>query len=244
MPAIASTIARARKKETIETRRSVRVVNTWLPVVDGRRDDGTRVGVARPPVVRLRHVSEVVRLRDLSRRESRRRHSVFRGGGPHGRGSGRSSQSHDRDPDPGAARPPAVVALALDGHPRPRDRLDPRRPRGHHRRRHRRPPHRGGRRPRADPLPGRRGRLRLHRRRLSRRALLRPPRRPHRPQEAVHVDARDLPRGQRADRVLDEPRVVPRLPLHHRRRRRRRVLRHPFCGRRADPRARADGSTS
>src|SRR3954465_15446342 len=100
------------------------------------------------------------------------------------------------------------------------------------------PPPRDGPPARAPPRPGRPRGLGLHRRRVPRRALLRPSRRPHRPQEAVHAHARDLPRGQRADRVLDEPRVVPRLPLHHGLRRRRRVLRHPLGGRRADPRAR------
>ena len=41
---------------------------------------------------------------------------------------------HDRDAHPGAARPPAVVDVPLDGRDRPRHRLDPRRARGDDRR--------------------------------------------------------------------------------------------------------------
>ena len=54
-----------------------------------------------------------------------------------------------------------------------------------------------------------------------------------------------LHRRHRADRVLDEPDVVLRLPLPHRRRHRRRVRRDQLRDRRADPRAStAAGSTS
>src|SRR3954451_18694515 len=54
-------------------------------------------------------------------------------------GGGRGQQSgevaHDRDGHPGPHGPAALVALALDGHYRPRGGLDPRRSRGHDRRR-------------------------------------------------------------------------------------------------------------
>ena len=83
--------------------------------------------------------------------------------------------------------------------------------------------------------PDRHRRRCLRRRRLPRRAVLRLPDRPARPQEAVHGHAGGLPGGHRADRVLDEPDVVLRLPVLHRRRHRRRVRRDQLRDRRADP---------
>jgi hypothetical protein len=48
---MASTINTETTEERIETRRSVRVVNTWLPVMDGRQAesiaDADQVGIAR-----------------------------------------------------------------------------------------------------------------------------------------------------------------------------------------------------
>ncbi|CAA9280269.1 MAG: Uncharacterized MFS-type transporter Saci_1521, partial [uncultured Corynebacteriales bacterium] len=80
---------------------------------------------------------------------------------------GRRDTPHHRDEHPGADGPIALVRLALDGDHRPGDGVDPRRPRGHHRRCHRRPAHRGGQRPGAERHRGGLRRFRLHPRRLS-----------------------------------------------------------------------------
>ena len=150
-------------------------------------------------------------------------------------GDRRSNATDDRDSDPGPYGPPAVVEVALDGGHRPGDGLDPRRPRGDHRGRDRRTPERRGQRPRVDRRAGRLRRFGVHPRRLCRRPLLRAPGRQDRPQEAVHAHAGRLHDRQRADGVLDQLPLVPRLPDHHQRGGGRRVLRHPLGGRSADP---------
>ena len=96
-------------------------------------------------------------------------------------------------------------------------------------------PEAGEHRPRHVQLRHRAGRRDLRRRRLHRRAVLRPAHRPLRPEEAVPDHARRLHGRHGPDRVLDEPDVVLRLPLRHRRRHRRRVRRDQLRDRRADP---------
>ena len=117
--------------------------------------------------------------------------------------------------------------------------VDPRRPRGDDRRHDREPPDRGGLRHPADGVPDRLGRRDLRRRRLRRRAVLRPPRRPDGAQEAVHDHAARLPGGDGRDGVLGLVPVLRGLPLLHRRGHRRRVRGDQLGHRRADPRARA-----
>ena len=117
--------------------------------------------------------------------------------------------------------------------------VDPRRARGHDRRHDREPPDRGRLGHRAHGVPDRPGRGDLRRRRVPRRAVLRPPRRPDGPQEAVHDHAARLPGRHRGDRVLGLVPVVRGLPLLHRRGHRRRVRGDQLGDRRADPRARA-----
>src|SRR5215211_1561282 len=65
---------------------------------------------------------------------------LARGGGEHGGGD---DVAYHRDRDPGPYGSAALVALALAGDHRPRDRVDPRRSLGDDRRRHRGAPHRG-----------------------------------------------------------------------------------------------------
>ena len=114
----------------------------------------------------------------------------------------RSADGHDPDRDSGAARPAAVVALPLAGRDRPRHGLDPRRARGHDRRRDRRAAHRARQRHRTDRQHDRHRRRDLRRRRLRRRAALRPADRPLRSQAAVHDHARRLHRRDRRDGLL------------------------------------------
>ena len=73
-------------------------------------------------------------------------------------------------------------------------------------------------------VPGRPGR---------RRAGVRPPHRPARPQAAVPRHARALPRGDRAQRPGAGLRGVPRVPAPRGRRHRRRILRDQLRDRRA-----------
>ena len=119
-----------------------------------------------------------------------------------GLGPGRAA--HDRDEHPGADGPAAVGALALARGHRPRRGLDPRRARGHDRRHDREPADRGRLGDRADRVADRHRGGDLRRRRLPRRAVLRPPRRPDRAQEAVHAHARSStssPRSRRRSRA-------------------------------------------
>ena len=81
----------------------------------------------------------------------------------------------------------------------------------------------------------RHGRGRLRRRRLCRRALLRPAHRPLRPQEALPAHARRLHRRHGRDRLLVDGLVLLHLPLLHRRGHRRRVRGDQLRDRRADP---------
>ena len=96
---------------------------------------------------------------------------------------------------PGAARSPPVVSLALEDRGRARDGLDPRRARGHDRRFDRRRDlgDKGSGIDISAAEVGRLGGVDLRRRRLRRRAPVRPADRPVRPQETVHDHARRLP---------------------------------------------------
>ena len=109
--------------------------------------------------------------------------------------AGRAAVRDHRDPDPGAARPPALVALSLAGGDRARDRLDPRRARGDDRRLPRPDAGRAGKRDRAQRGQHRAGAGDLRRRRLYRRAVLRPAHRPLRAQAAVPDHALAVPAG-------------------------------------------------
>ena len=124
--------------------------------------------------------------------------------------------------------------VALAGRARAWHRLDPRRPRGHDRRRHRRAAHREGR-ARDHRLPARPRRNDLRGRRRQRRALLGLPHRPLRPQEALSDHARRLPRRDRRHGLLLELRQLRPLPLLHRVRHRRRVRGDQLGDRRAHP---------
>ena len=128
--------------------------------------------------------------------------------------------------------------MALVGCPRARHRVDPRRPRGHDRRRDRGPPDREGR-ARDLRRPARTRRHDLRARSRQRRALLGPPDRPLRAQEALPDHPRCLPRRDGGHRVREQLPVLRDLPLLHRLRDRRGVRRHQLRHRRADPRARA-----
>ena len=144
-----------------------------------------------------------------------------------------------RDQHPGTHRPPAMGALPLDGGAGAGHRLDPRRPRGHHRRQRRGPPDGEGERHLDHGRGHRDGRGHLRVGRVPRRALLRPADRSLRPQAAVHPDARRLHHRDGGDRLRVRSLVpVPRALLH-RRRHRRRVRGDQLGDRRADPRARA-----
>ena len=95
--------------------------------------------------------------------------------------------------------------------------------------------HRGGQRPHLEPEPDRHRRRLLRRRRLPRRAVLRPADRPLRAQEAVPDHPRRLHRRHRGHRLLLRRLVLLRRPLLHRRRDRRRVRGDQLGDRRADP---------
>ena len=113
----------------------------------------------------------------------------------------RHSPRHDRERHPRAARPAAVVALALARGDRAGRRLDARRARGDAGRLARR---RAGaaRHAGAHGRAGRLGGLALRRRRGGRRAGVRPPGRPPRPQAAVPADAAGLHGRHRRHRLL------------------------------------------
>ena len=148
-------------------------------------------------------------------------------------------REHDRDTDPGAAGPLAVVALPLDGGDRPRDGLDPRRPRGHDRRLDRGAADGEGQRARAHAEPGPDRGLDLRRGGLRGRAVLRPAHGPVRPQEALPGHAGAVPGGHGGDGLRRLGALLLRRPLLHRRRHRRRVRGDQLGDRRADPGARA-----
>jgi hypothetical protein len=93
----------------------------------------------------------------------------------------------------GTAGPTALVAVPLEGHRRPRDRLDPRRPRGRDRRLDRGAADREGQRARAGRPPGADRGIDLRRGRLRGCAVLRPAHGPARAQEAVPRDADPVP---------------------------------------------------
>ncbi|CAA9400132.1 MAG: Uncharacterized MFS-type transporter Saci_1521, partial [uncultured Nocardioides sp.] len=147
---------------------------------------------------------------------------------------GRAGPDHHRHPR--ADGPPALGEVALDRRHRPRDGLDPGRARGHHRGLALGGAEVGGDRPGPHQHRHRDGRCGVRRRCVHRRPLLRAADRPLRTEEAVPPDARGLPVRHRADRLLDEPALLLRLPLHHRRRHRRGVRRDQLRDRRADPR--------
>ena len=124
----------------------------------------------------------------------------------------------------------------MAGRARARDGVDPRRARGHDRRRDREPADREGR-ARDQRVRGRRRRHVLHPRRCGRGARVRLPDRPARPQEAVPRQPRAVPGRDGPDRPDVERGVVLGLPLPDRPRHRRRVRRDQLRDRRADPRA-------
>ncbi len=145
------------------------------------------------------------------------------------------SRRHDRDTHPGAARPPPVVDVPLDGRDRPRHRVDPRRARGDDGRVGRDPAHKQGQ---WDRDLGRSDRCRggrVRRRRLRRGARVRPADRQVRAQEALPDHAGGLHPGHGGDRLRDQRLVLLRRPIRHGRGHRRRVRRDQFGDRRADP---------
>ena len=131
-----------------------------------------------------------------------------------------------------------MVLVALARRPRARNGVDPGRPRGHHRRLDRRPAHREGR-ARHHDQPARPRRHHLRHRRGHRRAVLGPPDRPLRAQEALPAHARRLPPGDGGHSVRRQLRVLRHMPVLHRVRHRRRIRRDQLGDRRADPGARA-----
>ena len=140
----------------------------------------------------------------------------------------------DCDRHPGPPGPPALVRMALARGDRARRELAARRAGGHGGRLART----GAAAPRHARPDGERDRLGgfgLHRGRGARRALLRPARRPARPQAHVPGHALGLPRRHGAHRVHLEHRFVRVLPLPHRLRHRRRVRGDQLGDRRAHP---------
>ncbi len=138
----------------------------------------------------------------------------------------------------GAARPAAVVALALARRGGTRHHLDPRRARGHDRRLTGADAA-AGRHSRAVGGRDRLGRLGVRRGRRARRAVLRAARGQARAQAAVPRDAVGLPRGDAAHGRDLGLLVVRVLPISDGLRHRRRVRRDQLGDRRADSGARA-----
>ena len=156
------------------------------------------------------------------------------------RGSIAQRPDLDPKPDTGSARPPRLVALPHATRHRARRRVDPRRPRDHHRGQRLEHHQQQGR---ARPRIGIGGVLRRHdlpARRGRRCAVLRPPLGQARPTQPVHGHPRRVPDRRRDDRLHRRQgtglgAVAGPQPVRRRHGYRWRVRRHQLRHRRAHP---------